>query len=123
MIHDGGEVKYARTILIMPEANKFDRAELAKIALTPWDLHVPRHDEVVFKEKKEVVDDGLQDKVAVSRQVYIKLSDIDEFGLTRGCPRCDHQSSHGPGRTSKPHSQRCRAKTTTELAKTVRTIG
>ena len=42
IIHDGGEVKYARTILRMPEANKFDRAELAKIAVIPWDLHVPR---------------------------------------------------------------------------------
>ena len=41
MIHDGGEVKYARTILRMPESNKFGRTELAKIAVTPWDLHVP----------------------------------------------------------------------------------
>ena len=65
MIHDGGEVKHARTILIMPEANKFDRAVLVKIAVTPWDLHVPHDDEVVFKEKKEVVDDGLQDKAVL----------------------------------------------------------
>ena len=35
VIHNGGEVKYARTILRMPEANKFDRTELAKIAVTP----------------------------------------------------------------------------------------
>ena len=83
MTHDGGEVKYARTILRMPEANKFDRTELAKIAVTPWDLHVPREDAVVLKDKKEVVDDNLQDKAAMSRQVYIKPSDIQEFGLTR----------------------------------------
>ena len=104
----------------MPGANKFDRAELAKIAVTPWDLHVPREDEVVFKDKKEVVDDNLQDKVAVSRQAYIKPSDIEEFGLTRGRPRCDHPISHGPGRTSKPHSQRCGTRIMTELAKTPR---
>ena len=34
MIHDGGEFKYARTILRMPEANKFAWTELAKIAVT-----------------------------------------------------------------------------------------
>ena len=44
MIPDGGEVRYTRTILGMPEANKLDRAELAKIAVTPRDLHVPRDD-------------------------------------------------------------------------------
>ena len=35
MIHDGAQVKYARTILRKPKANKFKRDELAKIAVTP----------------------------------------------------------------------------------------
>ena len=52
MIHDGGQVKYARTVVRMPEVNKFDRDKLAKIAATPWDFHVPRGTEVVFKENK-----------------------------------------------------------------------
>ena len=49
MIHDGGEVTYARTILRMPEANKFDRTELARTAVIPWDLHAPRVVDVVFQ--------------------------------------------------------------------------
>ena len=80
----------------MLETNKFDRDELAKIAVTPWNLHVPRETEVVFKEKKEVADDNLQDKVSLPGQVCIKPADLEQLGLTRGCPRCDHQISHGP---------------------------
>ena len=38
MIHDSGNVKFARTLLRMPEPDKFDKDELAKIVVTPWDL-------------------------------------------------------------------------------------
>ena len=54
----------------------------------------------------------------MARQVYIKPKDLEEHGLTRGCPRCDHQLRYGPGRTGKPHSQVCRARIMAELAKT-----
>ena len=78
---------------------------------------MPRETGVVFKEKKEVADENPQIKAAMSRQVYIKPADLEQFGLTRGCPRRDHQISHGPGRTSKPHSQTCRMRIMAELAK------
>ena len=72
-------------------------------------FHQPRDVEVVFKEKKEAEDLDLKNKIAVARQVYIKASDLLEYGLTRGCPKCEHELSYGAGRTSKPHSQRCKA--------------
>ena len=57
----------------MPEANKWDKDSLSKVLLMPWDLHKPRVFEIVFKEKNVRVDvDDLDDKVALSRQVYIK---------------------------------------------------
>ena len=49
--HNGGEVKHARTIAKMPEANKLDRDESANLSVTLWDLHVPREDEDVFREE------------------------------------------------------------------------
>ena len=55
--------------------------------------------------------------IVVARQVYIKAKDLDDFGLTRGCPRCDHQLQYGSGRASKPHSATCRARINGELAK------
>jgi hypothetical protein len=82
-------------------------------------LHKPRDLEIVFKEKADKVDvDDLEDKVALSRQVYIKAQDLIDFGLTRGCPRCDHQLQYGAGRTGKPHSKRCRDRIMGELIKT-----
>jgi hypothetical protein len=74
---------------------------------------------MVFKEKADKVDvDDLEDKVALSRQVYIKAQVLIDFGLTRGCPRCDHPLQYGAGRTGKPHSKRGRDRIMGELIKT-----
>ena len=54
MIHGGDGIVYARTILRLPEPNKWDKDELAKIKATPWSLHTPKDTEVVFKDKKEI---------------------------------------------------------------------
>ena len=67
---------YARTIIRFPEANKWNKDALAQIKATPWSLHVPRDTEVVFKEKKDVKQQDLEDKITVARQVYIKASDL-----------------------------------------------
>ena len=108
ILHGDEGIKFARTVVRLPEANKFDQAELNKVASTPWDLHKPRETEVVFKEKKEDEEDLMKEnKIAVSRAVYIKPEDLTKFGLTRGCPKSDHQIAYGPGRTSKPHSTKC----------------
>ena len=31
-------IKFARTVVRVPEANNFDKADLSKVASTPWDL-------------------------------------------------------------------------------------
>ena len=116
-LYDGKEIKLARTVMRLPDGNKWDKEALSAVNSTPWDLHRPRELEVVFKDKV-VKDAELVDKVALSRQVYIKAQDLIDFGLTRGCPRCDHQLQYGAGRTGKPHSQRCRERLMGELAKT-----
>ena len=111
MLHGDEGIKLARTVVRLPQANKFDRAELGKVASTPWGFHRPRDVEVNFKEKKEDEDNLTRDnKIALSRAVYVKPEDLTKFGLTTGCPKCDHQIAYGPGRTSKPQSTECRAR-------------
>ena len=111
MMHGDEGIKFARTVVRLPKGSKFDEAELSKVASTPWDWQRPRETEVIFKEKKEEQDDLMrEDKIALSRAVYIKLDDLTKFGLTRGCPKCDHKIAYGPGCTSKPHSTKCRAR-------------
>ena len=118
MIHRGDGVEYARTLFRLPEANKWDKEALAKIKATPWTMHVPSDPEVVFKEKKDSVEQPTPDRVIVARQPYLKASDFAQWGLTRGCPKCDHEIEYGPGRTSRPHSQACKNRIVSELAKT-----
>ena len=67
MIHGSGVIKVARTIMRMPEPDKFNKEELAKIAVTPWDMHVPREMEVVFKDKSEGAQEVAKDEVTLSR--------------------------------------------------------
>ena len=93
MIHDEGRVIYARTILRKPSPNKFNKDDLAKVAVTTWSLHVPKADEVIFRDPKVSEKDDIREKIAIAKQVYIKPSDIAEFGHTRGCPKCDHELS------------------------------
>ena len=54
MVHGGDGIFYARTILRLPEPNKWDKDELAKIRATPWSLHAPKYTEIVSKDKKDV---------------------------------------------------------------------
>ena len=117
-IEDGTGLKYARTIMRVPNAEKWDKDELQKITVTPKSLHVPKEPEVVFKEPAPQPVDPARPKQIVARQVYIKRADIEKNGFTRGCPRCDHDSAYGFGRTSRPHSNVCRQRLMTELAKT-----
>ena len=51
-------------------------------------------------------------------QVYIKPKDLERYGLTRGCNKCDHERNYGPGRTSAAHFNICRDRIMKELAKT-----
>ena len=58
------------------------------------------------------------DAPQLGRRLYIKPADIEAFGWTRDCPRCDHVRTYGAGRTPKPHPKLCRRRTMSELIKT-----
>ena len=65
--------------------------------------------EVVFKDKLHEKKGGnVEEHILLARQVYIKPKALEEPGLTRGCPRCNHQLKCGP----------CSARIITEMAKT-----
>ena len=118
MLHDGNSIKLARTVLRMPRAEKWNKEAMSKIGCTPYDLHQPREPEVTFREKKEEAHEEPMRKVVMARQVYIKPADIEKYGLTRGCKKCDHKRLYGPGRTSAGHSKLCRDRIMNEMSKT-----
>ena len=51
IVYDNNErIKYARTILRVPDAETWNREMVQKVGVTPMSLHHPREPEVVFRE-------------------------------------------------------------------------
>ena len=75
-----GELKLARTVTRVPGNEKWNKAMLSQVSHTPYDLHVPKEVEVVFKDKVE--DDGrFVDKFGGQGH------DVQEVVLARNRPR------------------------------------
>ena len=53
-----------------------------------------------------------------ARKMHIRQDDLDAFGYTAGCEKCQSISGRGKGETSTPHSDICRARIMAEMAKT-----
>ena len=117
MISSEGDIKLARTVVRVPEVEKWDKTMLSGVRATPHDLHKPREVEVILKDKVGPEKDNFQVKPHMARQVYIRASDLEEFGMTRGCPKCDYFVKYGTWGT-RPHSNACRARISAELSKT-----
>ena len=69
----------------------------------PWSLHEAKAPEVVFKDAVESRPTG-NALIRAARRVYIKAKDIERWGYTSGCPKCEHEMRYGAGRTTVPHS-------------------
>ena len=67
---------------------------MSGVRCTPWDLHVPRETEIIFKKKADKGHGNFEEKVILARHPYIRVSDLEEHGMTRGCPKCDHLVKH-----------------------------
>ena len=70
MVHSGDGVKLSRTVVRVPEANKWDKELLSGVRATPWDLHRPRDPEVVLKDKADAVTESFEHKVAMAATVH-----------------------------------------------------
>ena len=81
-------------------------------------MHEAKKPEVIFKDQVAKPRDGFEDVARGARRVYIKAKDIEQYGYTSGCPKCEHEMKYGKGRTTVPHSERCRQHIMAELAKT-----
>ena len=119
MVYSDNSIKLARTVVRVPESEKWCKESRAGVKVTPHSLHVPQETEVIFKDKAEVEKNDFTDKAIVSRNVYLRASDFEEHGTTRGCAKCDHyrmtMSWVGHG---KPHSAVCRKRITEAIAST-----
>ena len=120
MLYSDDSIKLARTVVRVPNAEKWNRESLSAVRATPLSLHVPKDMEVVFKEKVDI-EVAPAEVPTIARQIYLYPSDFigeNGFGLSRGCPKCDHYLKHDRWGKSN-HSAACRDRIQTELAGTV----
>ena len=100
----------------MPDVQKFDRDRIAAISSTPWSIHEAANPDGVFVEK--TVTEKPEESITKARKMYIRQADLDVFGYTAGCKKCQSILGRGKGEASTPHSDICRKRIMTEMAKT-----
>ena len=108
----------ARTVVRFPDSQKWRLGECAAVNCRPFDLHKAKEPTVIFQERTDgeaLLPPGGPRNV---RKLYIKKADIDAYGFTSGCPKCDMHMRYGHGRTTKGHSEQCRQIIATKLAET-----
>ena len=111
-------IRHARTILRLPESQKWSVDKIREVGFTTWAAHEPTSPQTVFP-RKEVADEDLPNKQRTTRRLYIRQEDLDQHGHTRGCPpKCDHMIAHGPSTGTMPHSEQCRARIMQAIAST-----
>ena len=96
------EVCRARTIMRLPNAQKWCKDSVAKVSVTPFSMHVDRGPDVVFQDKKVDAESLPREEVRLSRRVYMSKKDFEDYGFTSGCPRCDHELTYGPAERANP---------------------
>ena len=97
---------------------KWDMESVAKVRAIPWEKNGRTETGVICPEQLEGAQVRGDVAVRQERKLYIKKSDIEMFGDSEGCARCEHDLRFGYGRTTKGHSDKCRERIYTELAKT-----
>ena len=100
----------------MPEPQQWSLDAVRAVAATPWANSEASMPEVIHFQPGE----GLApaEREMQVRRVYIRQADLDEFGYTQGCRRCQHILTYGPNKGTMPHSDECRARITAALRQT-----
>ena len=65
-----------------------------------------------------VKEDTAAENIVKAREIYIRQADLDAFGYTPGCKKCQSMLGRGKGETSAPYSDICRTRLTAEISKT-----
>ncbi len=98
----------------VPESDRFEQARLKTMAGTPWQME-PREGSDLTTALPAVVTipvstgDTVPDVLipeSVPRQIHIRIQDLEKYGYTKGCARCEPLRT---GRTTTAqHSTACR---------------
>ena len=74
----------------LPDVERRTADLLHHIDLYPWSTHQAREPEVEFRQADGLEQPRSRAKDSVGKRLPVRVSDIEAFGHTVGCPRCDH---------------------------------
>ena len=94
MIYSNDQVQLARSVGRVPEVDKWCKESLSGVGCTPWDLREPWETEIIFKEKIDKGEGNFQEKAIIARHPYVRAADLEQYGMARGCPKCDHYTKY-----------------------------
>ena len=112
------EIWRAATIRALPEEESWSKEDIQNIRATPWDQNPqnPAPPEVI--PHCPITPQEVQESaIPVARAVRIELRDLEAFGYTRGCPKCERiRDGRNKGYTG-GHAETCRARVVEEMRK------
>ena len=123
IIHDPlmGGLRYARTIVSMPEPQRWSIDAVQNVNVSPWSTYVSEAPRVIHHQQDtppEARGGSPPDRLAQVRRLYIRQSDLDSHGYTQDCPRCQHIIIYGAKQTSINHSEQCRSRIMEAISRT-----
>ena len=94
MMYDNnmGGVRYAQTLLRLPEPQKWSIDDIKNVLTTPRAIHESEGPEVIHHESTIEV---AQKKPAQVRRLYIMPEDLEAHGYTNNCKPCPTLSNAG----------------------------
>ena len=127
LLYDEGEVLRARDVKRLPEGERWDADLLEHIDIFPWGREPqPQRPEqegqpaVIFEPRPPQHDEPEveQDRPVIPRAFNIRRTDLEKYGYTKGCRKCDCIRQKIPGEGgSKAHSEECRNRIAEEMMK------
>ncbi len=110
----------SRSLTRRPILNRWSSERLAALKATPWSDREKPEVQVRFQEEATAKDEQPAAPAAAPslRRFRINKKDLEEFGFTDGCVQCDHVARYGMAKPGGNHTDACRTRILTELAKT-----
>ena len=109
----------SRSVQRRPMEDRWSRDGIEGITATPWSTRAVGPAQK--SSLKDAVDEhpALEETAApIPRRLKITLHTIRKYGLTDGCPQCDHIKAFNESKNGLGHTEKCRERIINDMAKT-----
>ena len=113
-----GNVVESRAVQRRPMEQRWDRAAVESLTITPWSLRETSGAKRVELGEEAPKHDVAEDKVLVPRRLNITMTLLRQFGTTDDCPQCEHVRQFNETKNGLAHTEKCRKRLVEALEQT-----